>query len=165
MFSLLDKKNVDLIEWCSSIYLLKVDNNELSSIRSMLYMGVLSALHFIPNYWTVPYRAATKSRMVPSQYRVACFQRSYHYPNFIKASIAFWTDHQSAPIDTPETEGQNKTNTNFKLLNNRLIKQKCEEKPQLSRPLHSTTSSPVLWDNMATYNKFSVPQNATNLNF
>jgi len=68
----------------------------------------------------------------------------------------------------PETEGQNKTNANFGLLNNSLIKQKCEDKPQLSKPLYSTTSSPVLWDksdHMATCNKFSAPQNITNLNF
>ena len=95
-------------------------------------MGIPSALHFIPKYWTVPYRAATKSRMVPSQYWVARFQRSYHYPNFIKASIAFRTDHQSAAIGMPETEEQNKTNANFELLNNPLIKQKCKEKSQLS---------------------------------
>jgi len=32
----------------------------------------------------------------------------------------------------PETEEQNKTNANFELLNNPLIKQKCKEKSQLS---------------------------------
>jgi len=44
----------------------------------------------------------------------------------------------------PEMEGQNKTNANFEMLNNSSIKQKCEEKPQLSKPLYSTTSSLVL---------------------
>jgi hypothetical protein len=56
--------------------------------------------------WNVPYRGATKSRVIPSQNWISRFQRSNHYPYFIKASIAFWTNNQSAPIGMPGTGGK-----------------------------------------------------------